>query len=202
MLVELLLGLDRIWRHEAVWIWKLKAMERLLELSGLFEDLWLGDRLFFQDGELFVPVGRPPRLMHVEVFILFVHFEKESFHFTTSILILFFVLTANAEVQGVFTFFLAWSFFEARSFSSESELNSLERVDVVALAAFLDYSLHVCSLAPDDSSSNLEFLLIIDLNIISASVLYSTIFLFVRLESFEVFRLRYNRLVIGLEAAV
>jgi len=78
---------------------------------------------------------------------------------------------------------------EVKFEASEAQFDYLIRIDLVieALAAFFNNSLHIGSLTTDHSTCNLEFSLIIYLDIVSASVLDSFFsVVFFRVFSFEI----------------
>jgi hypothetical protein len=109
--------------------------------------------------------------MLVEVVVFIVDFQKESFHFSASIVILVLVFATDAKIERVSAFFLVWTFLETRSLASESKLDYLVRIFSIEVSAtFLNDSFHVGSFAPDDSSGNLEFFFIVNLNVVSACI--------------------------------
>lgn len=112
-------------------------------------------------------------LVAVEVEELVVDLKQEFFHLLAGVVILVFVLAADAQVEWVLALLLVGSLLEARAFASESQFDDLEGVDlgVEATTALLDDSFHVGALAADYSSCHLELLFVVDLDVIPASIL-------------------------------
>lgn len=97
----------------------------------------------------------------------------EVFHGLASQLVLVLVAARNAQVKWLVALFLLGSFLEARSLSSESELDNI--LDVLVggtFAASLDDPLHIAPFGSDESPGHLEGVLIVDLHVESASELY------------------------------
>lgn len=111
--------------------------------------------------------------VQVKVVEFVVHLQQQLLHFVAGVVELVLVLAADAQIQGVFAFFLVLSFLEARALASQSELDHFVRVHlrIEVSAALLDYSFHVGAFAADDSSCHLKFLFVIDLDVVPACVL-------------------------------
>ena len=72
-------------------------------------------------------------------------------------------------MEWFFGLLLLWSFFEARSLSSQSQFDNLSAWWHI-LTALSDNTLHVASFRADQTASNLKLLLIWDLDVVPASV--------------------------------
>lgn len=82
------------------------------------------------------------------------------------------VARADAKMEGLIALLLLGTFFEAGALASEPELDEVLQLIVGgALAANLNYSLHVAALRADEPASNLELLVVLYLNVESARVL-------------------------------
>lgn len=87
-------------------------------------------------------------------------------------LVLVEVSAADAQVQRLIRLLLSWSFLETGTFPSESQFdNFLELVIAATLAADLYDSLHVATFGSNKPPCHLEFFIIFNLDIETASVL-------------------------------
>lgn len=135
--------------------------------------------LFLLDLEIVIPVGWPLRSVLIKFVVVFVDLVNQNLHFTAGVVVFLLVLGAYAQVQRVLALFFLWSFLEAGTMASKSQLDDLVLVDagVEACSAFLDDPLHVRSFGADHSSGDLELSFVGDLNFIFASIFHSLVFL-------------------------
>lgn len=107
-----------------------------------------------------------------ESLVLLVHVQNQFLHVVAGHLVLVKIPRTYAQMQWLVRLFLSWSFFESGAFASESEFNDLlELVVAGSFAADFDDALHVASFGSDESAGHLEFLVILNLDVESASVL-------------------------------
>ena len=119
-----------------------------------------------------VETGLFPCLLAVTLIFL-VHVQYQFLHVVARYGVLVEVARADAEMQGFVALLLSGAFLEAGTLAAEPQLDDLLLVVVAgALAADLDDALHVAALGADEPPSHLEVLIVVDLNVEAARVLY------------------------------
>lgn len=142
---------------------------RLLEVINL----GLRNGFLLDDSEAFVPISRLSLLVQVEIVKFIVDPQQKLLHLAAGVVVLVLVLAADAQVQRVLTFLLVRPLLETRAFSSESQFDNFVWINLLIKPAstLLNDALHVGALASNDSPGDLELLLVVDLDIVSAGVL-------------------------------
>ena len=105
-----------------------------------------------------------------ELFELLIDIEKKLFDLGARIHVLWIETGANAEMKRLFWLLLLWSFLKSWALTSQSQLNNLSTWWHI-LAALANDTLHVATFGPDESTGNLKFFLIGNLDVKSTSIL-------------------------------
>jgi hypothetical protein len=111
-----------------------------------------------------------------EALVLFIDVEDQLLHVVAGDTVLVKEARADAQMQGLIAFLLPWSLLEARALASESQFDYLLLVVIAgALAANLNDALHVAALGPNEATGDLELLVVVNLNVKPAGILYVVI---------------------------
>ena len=106
--------------------------------------------------------------------VLFVNVKEELLDLVACSHVLRIESRTDTEMKWFFRLFLLRTFLESWSLSSKSQFNDFLRLRHV-LAALLDYPLHIATFRSNQTPSNLELLVVWDLDIISTRILGLTI---------------------------
>lgn len=150
--------------------------------SSNFLSLCVGFRasnsFFFFDEFVAIPVSGPVLFVLVEFSVVNIDFFKKPLHLAASILVFLFIFWTNTQIKWILALFFIWALFKSRTMASETQFHYFPGVDILieANCAFLNDSLHIGSLGPNNSSGNLKFSFVINLYFISAGVFDSLVF--------------------------
>ena len=103
--------------------------------------------------------------------VLFVNLEYQLLHAVTSDFIFVIESGTDAQMEWISALFFARAFSEAATLATQAELHDIARLWRISAAKFYD-TLHIDALCPDKPSCHLEILVVFDLNVESAGVLY------------------------------
>lgn len=104
--------------------------------------------------------------------VFLIHVEEQLLGHVACYLVLVVEARRDAQVQGLFRLFLTGALFEPASFATQSKLDNIVGHTLRRIfGADFDDPLHVAPLGSDETSSDLEVLFVVDLNIKTTCIL-------------------------------